>query len=1158
CLYDGVEKVFGWLPKKNVVSWNVLVSWYVKVGRFEEAVSHFVKMMKCGVKPSSVSFVNVFPAVAGLGDDSRIAEVVYGLLVKFGDEFSTDLFAVSSAISMFAELGMIVSARKVFDSSLERNVEVWNTMIGGYVQNNMPVEAFDLFIRALHSSDNVGIDKVTLVSVLTAASQLQQLDLAKQMHAYIIKGVPNGMNDEGLVLVRDMLKQGFMIDDVTICALLSAASNLRNQEIGKQTHGYLLRHSIQFKGMESYLIDMQMIDHGVPPNAVTIASILPACSIIGSSRLAKQIHAFTIRSFLDSNVFVHSALVDTYSKLGTIALAENVFAFTHDKNAVTYTNMILGYGQHGMGEKALHLFNSMRENGIQPDSVTYSGLVDEGLRLFESMEAEYNIVPSLEHYCCVVDMLGRVGRVSEAYDFVKRLGENGDHLKIWGSLLGSCRTHGEFQLAKVVAGKLVEMGVGNKNAGYHTLLSNIYAEEGNWEFVDRLRKEMYEKGIVKETGCSWIDNGGRSDYFMLREKNNTRDDETNVTHHMLDVLDTDMKRQWKQLRLKMLQASNNSWTLYNVQNSPMSFSLATRLHQLIGTSTRNDMANAVAELIFIPTPGLGHIMSTIELARLLVNRHQHLAITVLVIKPPGAVSGSAITTYIESLAENSMDRISFIQLPQDETPPIQDLKDLRNSLTEFIKSHCKYVRNAVSDLKSQQGSGRLAGFVVDMFCTSMIDVANEFNVPTFVFFTSNAAFLGFVLFIKTLCDDLNRDTRAGLDMFQSFVTKLGEAKAIMVNTFLELETHAIESLSTGTNIPPVYPVGPILNLQGGSGAVQHVNDDIISFDEVQVKEIARGLEQSGHRFLWSLRRPPSEQTSRVPSDYEDPSVVLPKGFLERTRGIGKVIGWAPQVAVLGHDAVGGFVTHCGWNSLLESLWFGVPSATWPIYAEQQMNAFEMVVELGLAVEMRLDYEKDMFNPKANTIINVTAGEIESGIRRVMEDTEVRKKVKEMSEKTRSAMVEGGSSYASVGRLEVLFSNVGERLEDADCAFCMMDVAVEGRRIRERDRVTGKRGTDGDTRRHHGSVAAYRRLNLKKKTTYCLYHQELRWISWFLIALPLCVTMKERTLVERKWVTAQETPTLLRWMGGNIVLNKRGSGSCPHSILVPMVQCNDIS
>ncbi|KAI7747246.1 hypothetical protein M8C21_018561, partial [Ambrosia artemisiifolia] len=449
-------------------------------------------------------------------------------------------------------------------------------------------------------------------------------------------------------------------------------------------------------------------------------------------------------------------------------------------------------------------------------------------------------------------------------------------------------------------------------------------------------------------------------------------------------------------------------------------------------STKTNMASKVAKLVFIPAPGMGHIMSTVEIAKLLVNRDQRVVITVLVIKPPSSRSGSAFETYIESLAKSNMDHISFIQLPQDETPSV-DPKAPVSMFSHFIPSHCKYVRNVVADMMSEPGSGRVAGFVIDMFCTCMVDVANEFNVPTYMFFTSNATFLGFKFYIQTLCDDLNQDiielsssdteilvpsfvkplptkafwslvqTPEGLDFVLRSVRKLREVKAIMVNTFLELETHAMESLWLDSQ-----PPSSVVFLCFGSMG---------SFDEAQVKEIARGLEQSGHRFLWSLRRPPLDQESRVPGEYEDPSVVLPEGFMERTRGIGKVIGWAPQVAVLAHLAVGGFVSHCGWNSLLESLWFGVPSATWPMYAEQQMNAFQMVVELGLAVEIKLDYRKDAFTPKANNTVGVvTAAEIERGIRQVMENNEVRAKVKEMSAKCRSAVVEGGSSYASIGCL----------------------------------------------------------------------------------------------------------------------------------------------
>ncbi|KAF5816561.1 putative flavonol 3-O-glucosyltransferase [Helianthus annuus] len=534
------------------------------------------------------------------------------------------------------------------------------------------------------------------------------------------------------------------------------------------------------------------------------------------------------------------------------------------------------------------------------------------------------------------------------------------------------------------------------------------------------------------------------------------------------------------------------------------------------------MANTVVELVFIPAPAVGHIMSTVEMAKVLVNHDQRLSITVLLMSSPYPVP--TLTTYTESLFQNTIERIRFIELPQDQTK--LDTKARVNSFIDFINSHCKHVRNIVADMINQTGSGRVVGFVVDITCGGMIDVANEFDLPTYVFFTSTAAYLGFNLYIETTCVNQNQDVielinsegeivlpsfvnpvptkvvRAvsqideGLDFLIYSFRQLRKAKGIMINTFLELETHAMKSFPD-TNFPHVYPVGPVLNLDGVAGKAEDMDvirwlDDqppssvvvlcfgsMGSFNEVQVKEIARGLEQSGrrfvwslrrpphleqssegnadnydgvlpdgfmertlgtgkvigwapqeiargleqsgHRFVWSLRRPPQEQTSEgLPDNYD---WVLPDGFLERTSRIGKVIGWAPQVSLLAHEAVGGFVSHCGWNSMLESLWFGVPTAAWPMYAEQQLNAFEMVVELGLAVDMKLDYKMDMFNPDANTV-TVTAEEIERGIRQVMEDNEVRAKVKEMSKLSRATVAQGGSSYASVDYLvHEIMSNI---------------------------------------------------------------------------------------------------------------------------------------
>ncbi|KAJ0609847.1 putative flavonol 3-O-glucosyltransferase [Helianthus annuus] len=482
------------------------------------------------------------------------------------------------------------------------------------------------------------------------------------------------------------------------------------------------------------------------------------------------------------------------------------------------------------------------------------------------------------------------------------------------------------------------------------------------------------------------------------------------------------------------------------------------------------MENTVVELVFIPAPVVGHIMSTVEMAKVLVKRDQRLSVTVLLMNPPFSIL--ALTTYIESLAKNTLERIRFVHVPQEQTPPKLDPKAPFTSFTEFINSHCKSVRNILEDMIDQTGSSRVVGLVVDISCTGMIDVANEFNLPTYVYFTSNAAFLGFKLHFETLYVDQNQDLiemansegeivipsfvnpipmkvfpdpyqkQDGLDFLICAIGRMRKAKGIMVNTFLELETHAVKSFS-GTNFPPVYPVGPVLNLDGVTGIANE--SDVFSwldsqppssvvllcfgstggFDEAQVKEIARGLEQSGHRFVWSLRRlPPPEQSFQVlPDDYDDPRVVLPDGFLERTSRIGRVIGWAPQVSLLAHEAVGGFVSHCGWNSMLESLWFGVPTATLPMYWEQQMNAFEMVVELGLAVDLKLDYKMNVLNSEGNVVI-VTAEEIERGISQLMENKEVRAKVKEMSKMSRATVAKGGSSYSSVGYiLKEIMTNI---------------------------------------------------------------------------------------------------------------------------------------
>ncbi|KAK6157057.1 hypothetical protein DH2020_011305 [Rehmannia glutinosa] len=462
-----------------------------------------------------------------------------------------------------------------------------------------------------------------------------------------------------------------------------------------------------------------------------------------------------------------------------------------------------------------------------------------------------------------------------------------------------------------------------------------------------------------------------------------------------------------------------------------------------------------ATLIFIPFPVLSHLAAAVQMAKLLLERDERFSITIIVMRLP-------IDTKISSNPKNSPDsRIKFVDLPQNESNFAELSKSPKSFPRRFAESQKSLVRETVEKIIEGSKSIRLAGFVLDMFCTPMIDVANELGAPSYIFFTCSAATLGLFFHLQELSDGENQDlteyenSDAVISVptyvnpvpakvwpslvfekesgFVDFMRKFRETKGIIVNTFLEFEPHAIKSLSDDEKIPPVYPVGPIiqpggeeteqskqkhneiiewLNEQPNSSVVFLCFGSIGCFDGDQVKEIAVALENSGHRFLWSLRKPPPKEKNEFPGEYENPGEVLPEGFLERTLGIGKIIGWAPQMAVLSHPAVGGFVSHCGWNSTLESVCCNVPMAVWPLAAEQQANAFQLVKEFEMAVEIKMDYRKD-----CNVVVG--AEKIEKAIRQLMDpENEGRVKVNALNEKSRMVMTKGGSSYDFLGSLIV--------------------------------------------------------------------------------------------------------------------------------------------
>ncbi|PON54006.1 UDP-glucuronosyl/UDP-glucosyltransferase [Trema orientale] len=462
------------------------------------------------------------------------------------------------------------------------------------------------------------------------------------------------------------------------------------------------------------------------------------------------------------------------------------------------------------------------------------------------------------------------------------------------------------------------------------------------------------------------------------------------------------------------------------------------------------MTSQQNHVFLIATPAIGLLTPTVEFARRLVDRYpDRLSATVLLIPVP---QWPTVHTYVQSLPATSSPNLRFLILPTMPPPSPDHFNSFVANVTSLIGMYKPNIQNAIS---ADQSKRRVVGLFVDLFCTFIADVAEELGIPSYLFYPSGAGFLSYELDLPVFDSQLAHsesltelsirgyansvprrvfrrtvmERADGYSWYLKHAERFAQMKGIVVNTFQELEPFALDSLSVSA-APKIYSVGPILNLKGSAqwnpDSTQHERvvrwldsqptSSVVflcfgswgSLSGPQVREIAIGLERAGFRFLWVLREPPRANLG-APTEFSNFDEALPNGFLERTSKMGLVCGWVPQMTILSHKAVRGFVSHCGWNSTLESLWCGVTIATWPIYAEQHMNAFQMVRELELSVEIRLDYH--------DGIDLVPAEEIERGIERLMEgDDMLRARVKSMGEKCRIAIEENGSSYELLGAL----------------------------------------------------------------------------------------------------------------------------------------------
>jgi len=328
---------------------------------------------------------------------------------------------------------------------------------------------------------------------------------------------------------EDLMVQNALIDMYSKCRSFNAANTIfdsippteRNVVTWTVMIGGYAQHGDANSALQLFS-QMLLESKSVSPNDFTISCVLMACARLSALRFGKEIHAYVIRNRYESPVlFVANCLIDMYSKCGDIDVARRVFDKMPQKNAVSWTSLMTGYGVHGRGDDALLVFEAMQGVGLVPDGITFlvvlyacshSGMVGRGLNYFHSMYRDYGVVAGAEHYACAVDLLGRAGRIDEAWEMIQSMPMKPTAV-VWVALLSACRTHARVELGEYASERLLELE--SDNDGSYTLLSNIYAKAGRWRDVAQIRHLMKKSGIKKRPGCSWIQGKkGISTFFV--------------------------------------------------------------------------------------------------------------------------------------------------------------------------------------------------------------------------------------------------------------------------------------------------------------------------------------------------------------------------------------------------------------------------------------------------------------------------------------------------------------------------------------------------------------------------------------------------------------------------------------------------------------------
>eukprot|EP01018_Ginkgo_biloba_P034623 Gb_37261 [translate_table: standard] len=521
--------VFDQMGKRNVVSWTAMIAGYAQNGYVDEALILFRQMQRTEIQPNEFTFASILPACGNLATLKDVHEDI------INNGFESNVFVANALVDMYAKCGKIECARNLFDKMPQRNVVSWTAMVAGYAQNGHVDEALKLFQKM--PEQNV----VSWNAMITGYAQNGNVDGALKLfqnmpepnvvswNAIITGYAQNGHVDEASKFFHKMPERNVVSWNAMIAGYAQNghaddALNLFQKMPERNVlswNAIIAGYAQNGHGEEALKLFRQMQLAGVKANSQTFAVVLPACANLVALEQGKEVHEVIVRSGFQCNVFVGSALVDMYAKCGTIEFARNVFDKMLQPDVVSWSAIIVGYAMHGCGKEALQLFEQMQQSGTKPDYVTFlgvlsacchAGLVDEGWQYFDCMSQYYHITPAMEHYCCMVDLLGRAGHLDEAQDFISKMPIEPD-ASVWACLLSACRIHTNIELGECVAESLFKLDP--KNAAPYVVLSNIYATAGRWDDIEKVRKMMKDRRVKKNPGCSWIEVNKQKHAFIV-------------------------------------------------------------------------------------------------------------------------------------------------------------------------------------------------------------------------------------------------------------------------------------------------------------------------------------------------------------------------------------------------------------------------------------------------------------------------------------------------------------------------------------------------------------------------------------------------------------------------------------------------------------------